>query len=91
MGRRSDYRRVCRFGAGLAGFVFVESRAADPIVPLSSFRNRTFTFMIISIFMMGGSLYAVVTYLPLSSRACWCIRHGIGRDHHAFDAGGGRW
>ena len=50
---------------GLAGFVFVESRAADPIVPLSSFRNRTFTFMIISIFMMGGSLYAVVTYLPL--------------------------
>jgi MFS family permease len=49
----------------LAGFVVVESRAKEPILPLELFRNRVFTVASMIGFIVGIALFGAVTYLPL--------------------------
>ena len=49
----------------LVAFVFVEARAAEPIVPLELFRNRVFTVTSVIGFIVGLALFGAVTYLPL--------------------------
>ena len=49
----------------LALFVLAESRAAEPILPLSLFRNRTFSVTSAIGFIIGLALFGAVTYLPL--------------------------
>src|SRR5204863_4073896 len=49
----------------IAGFVLVESRVPEPILPLSLFRNRTFAVTSAVGFIVGLSLFGAVTYLPL--------------------------
>jgi len=49
----------------LVAFVFVESRAAEPLVPLELFRNRVFTVTSAIGFIVGLALFGAVTYLPL--------------------------
>jgi EmrB/QacA subfamily drug resistance transporter len=49
----------------LAAFTFVESRVAEPILPLALFRNRTFAVTSAVGFIVGLSLFGAVTYLPL--------------------------
>jgi EmrB/QacA subfamily drug resistance transporter len=49
----------------LAAFVFVETRAAEPILPLELFRNRVFTVTSAIGFIIGVALFGAVTYLPL--------------------------
>jgi EmrB/QacA subfamily drug resistance transporter len=49
----------------LAAFVFVESRAAEPILPLEIFRNRVFTVTSAVGFIIGLALFGAITYLPL--------------------------
>ena len=46
-------------------FLYVESKAKEPILPLSLFRNRTFTVANIVGFIVGFALFGAVTYLPL--------------------------
>ena len=46
------------------GFVFVESRAAEPIVPLGLFRNRAFTVSVGSVFLAAFGFFAAVVFLP---------------------------
>jgi len=46
-------------------FVLVESRAAEPIVPLALFRNRTFSVTSAIGFIIGFALFGAITYLPL--------------------------
>jgi EmrB/QacA subfamily drug resistance transporter len=46
-------------------FVLVESRAAEPIMPLSLFRNRTFSVTSAVGFIVGFALFGAITYLPL--------------------------
>jgi len=46
-------------------FVFVESRAQEPILPLTLFRNRTFTATSAVGFIVGFALFGAVTFLPL--------------------------
>lgn len=48
----------------LAGFVWVESRAAEPIVPLELFRNRAFTVSVASVFLAAFGFFAAVVFLP---------------------------
>src|SRR6188508_2798276 len=48
----------------LAGFVWVESRAAEPIVPLGLFRNRAFTISVTSAFLVSFGFFAAVVFLP---------------------------
>jgi MFS family permease len=49
----------------LVAFVAVESRAAEPILPLELFRNRVFTVASVIGFIVGLALFGAVTYLPL--------------------------
>jgi EmrB/QacA subfamily drug resistance transporter len=46
-------------------FVLVEARAAEPILPLSLFRNHTFAVTSTIGFIVGFALFGAVTYLPL--------------------------
>ena len=46
-------------------FLWVEQRAAEPILPLSLFRNHTFSLTSAIGFIVGFALFGAVTYLPL--------------------------
>ncbi|MBV9194136.1 MAG: MFS transporter [Solirubrobacterales bacterium] len=49
----------------LAAFPVIEARAAEPILPLVLFRNRTFAVTSVVGFIVGLALFGSVTYLPL--------------------------
>jgi EmrB/QacA subfamily drug resistance transporter len=49
----------------LIAFVFAESRAAEPVLPLELFRNRVFSVTSAVGFIVGLALFGAVTYLPL--------------------------
>jgi EmrB/QacA subfamily drug resistance transporter len=49
----------------LSLFVLAERRAAEPILPLALFRNRTFSVTSAIGFIVGVALFGSVTYLPL--------------------------
>ncbi|MGZ4338690.1 MAG: MDR family MFS transporter [Gaiellaceae bacterium] len=46
-------------------FVLVEARAEEPILPLSLFRNHTFSLTSAIGFIVGFALFGAITYLPL--------------------------
>jgi EmrB/QacA subfamily drug resistance transporter len=46
-------------------FVVVERRAAEPVLPMSLFRNHTFSVTSAVGFIVGFALFGAVTYLPL--------------------------
>ena len=48
----------------MAVFVWVESRAKEPILPLGLFRIRAFTASVIAIFLAAMGFFAVVVFLP---------------------------
>jgi EmrB/QacA subfamily drug resistance transporter len=50
---------------GLAGFILVEQRAAEPILPLSLFGNRNFVVSCSVGFIVGLAMFGSVTYMPL--------------------------
>jgi EmrB/QacA subfamily drug resistance transporter len=54
-------------GAGvlLAAFLAVEARAAQPMLPLGLFRNRSFTGAQIAAFSISASFFAIFLYLTL--------------------------
>jgi len=45
-------------------FVWVESRAAEPLIPLGLFRNRSFTISVIAIFVASMAFFAPIVFLP---------------------------
>ncbi len=47
-----------------AVFVWVESRAPEPIVPLGLFRNRTFTASIIAVFLAAFGFFGAIIFVP---------------------------
>lgn len=50
---------------GFAGFVLVERRAPEPILPLSLFGNRIFVVSGAVGFIVGLAMFGSVTYMPL--------------------------
>ncbi|MFV3402416.1 MDR family MFS transporter [Pseudomonas sp. NY15463] len=50
---------------GLAGFIYEQRRALEPIMPLHLFRHRTFVLAGLIGFIVGVSLFGAVTFLPL--------------------------
>jgi EmrB/QacA subfamily drug resistance transporter len=60
-----DVGGLIGIGAVLAAaFVWAESRAHEPIVPLSLFRVRTFTASVIAMFLAAMGFFAAVVFLP---------------------------
>ncbi|MGI5454421.1 MDR family MFS transporter [Streptomyces sp. CA-249302] len=52
-------------GVVLAGaFVYVERRAAEPVLPLKLFTIRTFTLSAVISFIVGFAMFGAMTYLP---------------------------
>lgn len=49
----------------LAGFAWIESRAAEPILPLDLFRNNVFTISGIISFVSGAAMLGGLTFLPV--------------------------
>ena len=45
-------------------FVWVESRAAEPLIPLGLFRNRAFTISVIAMFAASMAFFAPIVFLP---------------------------
>jgi len=50
--------------AVLGAFVWAESRAHEPIVPLRLFRMRTFTASVIAMFLAATGFFAAIVFLP---------------------------
>ena len=51
--------------AMLVAFIYIESRAADPLLPLSLFTNPVIGVSILATFMVGIAMFGVIIYLPL--------------------------
>ncbi|MPY52272.1 MDR family MFS transporter [Streptomyces acidicola] len=49
----------------LVGFLFWETRAAEPVMPLHIFRSRNFTLMSVIGFITGFVMFGAVLFLPL--------------------------
>jgi EmrB/QacA subfamily drug resistance transporter len=49
----------------IIGFLFVEQRAAEPVLPLELFRNRVFALAAAIGFVVGFALFGATTYLPV--------------------------
>ncbi|PFH08895.1 EmrB/QacA subfamily drug resistance transporter [Collimonas sp. PA-H2] len=49
----------------IAGFIYEERMAAEPIIPLELFRERTFVLSSLIGFIVGMALFGSVTFLPL--------------------------
>jgi EmrB/QacA subfamily drug resistance transporter len=50
-------------------FVFVEQRAAEPIIPLDLFKNRAIALASLGGFLLGAIVFGVTTYAPLFIQA----------------------
>ncbi len=50
--------------AAIAGFVLVERRAAEPVLPLSLFRNRVFSAASAVGLVVGFAMFGALAYLP---------------------------
>ncbi|MFJ9718896.1 MDR family MFS transporter [Streptomyces sp. NPDC101213] len=55
--------------AALVGFVFWQTRAAEPILPLHIFRSRNFTLMSVIGFITGFVMFGATLFLPLYQQA----------------------
>jgi EmrB/QacA subfamily drug resistance transporter len=49
----------------IGSFVLVERRAAEPVLPLSLFRNRVFSASSAIGFVVGFAMFGAITFLPL--------------------------
>lgn len=52
------------FAVFTALFIFIEHKAAEPIVPLNLFKSKTFTLAAIIGLAIGAGMFAAISYLP---------------------------
>jgi len=50
--------------AALVGFVFIEFRAREPILPMRLFRDPVFSVVMVLAFVVGFALLGAITFLP---------------------------
>ena len=50
---------------GLAGFLWAETRAAEPILPLGLFRMNVFSVTSVVSFVTGAAMFGGITFLPV--------------------------
>ncbi len=48
----------------LVGFVFVEMRAKEPIIPLDLFRGRDYSVSMAAVFVFGIDMFAAILFMP---------------------------
>ena len=47
-----------------AAFVFIETRAKEPIIPIGMFRNRTYSASILATFLVSFGFFGAIVFLP---------------------------
>lgn len=52
------------FAIAAAGFIWVETKTAEPILPLDFFKNRTFAVCTVAGVTVGAGIFGVTSYLP---------------------------
>jgi EmrB/QacA subfamily drug resistance transporter len=52
-------------GIMIALFLFIENRAAEPIIPLSLFKNRIVSISLIITLLTGMGMFGTITFVPL--------------------------
>ncbi|MEU0008184.1 MDR family MFS transporter [Streptomyces sp. NPDC006314] len=55
--------------AALVGFVFWQTKAAEPVLPLHIFKSRNFTLMALIAFIAGFVMFGATLFLPLYQQA----------------------
>src|SRR4051812_17066768 len=57
----------CAIGGliGVAAFIAIERRAAEPVLPLDLFRNRVFSVSVSALFVVGALVFAISIYMPI--------------------------
>jgi hypothetical protein len=55
--------------AAFIAFIFTEQRVKEPIIPLTLFRNRTFSTVVGILFMQGIAMFGAIMYMPLFMQA----------------------
>src|SRR5215471_6139153 len=55
--------------AMLAAFLYSESKAAEPLIPLALFRQPIISMCSIGVFMIGMAMFGMIIYLPLFMQA----------------------
>ena len=51
--------------AMLAAFLYAETKAVEPLIPLSLFRNPVISLSSLAVFILGMGMFGVIIYLPL--------------------------
>lgn len=64
----------------LAAFIWVEARAAEPVLPLQLFRNNTFVVTNAVGFLVGMAMFGSITFLPMYLQ----IAKGVSPTNSAF-------
>ena len=49
----------------LAAFLYAETRALEPLIPLSLFRDPVVSVSSVAVFILGIGMFGVIIYLPL--------------------------
>jgi EmrB/QacA subfamily drug resistance transporter len=49
----------------LAAFLYAETKAIEPMIPLSLFRNPVISLSSLAVFVLGMGMFGVIIYLPL--------------------------
>ncbi len=49
----------------LVAFIFFESKAAEPILPLELFKSRVFVTSVATTFLIGMGMFGAISYIPL--------------------------
>jgi EmrB/QacA subfamily drug resistance transporter len=49
----------------LAAFIYAETKAVEPLLPLSLFRNPVISMSSVGVFVLGMGMFGVIIYLPL--------------------------
>ena len=49
----------------LAAFLFAETKASEPVIPLALFRNPVIAICTIASFVLGMGMFGIIIYLPL--------------------------
>jgi EmrB/QacA subfamily drug resistance transporter len=49
----------------LVAFLFAETRAVEPVIPLSMYKNRIIAVATIAVFLLGIAMFGSIIYIPL--------------------------
>ncbi len=72
----------------LAVFLRAESRAIEPLIPLSLFRDPIISLCSVAVFLLGMGMFGVIIYLPLFMQGVLGrFRHAIWQSAHASNDG----